>query len=105
MKNLGMESLKPRESKSPAELKRVYFFPHDSEGTEAGKPVSVELKADGTADISKLPENLRSRLENFGVPDEAHQEMLLPKDGENFLRALVRSTNGYVRFRTSQEKS
>lgn len=85
-------------------ITRIYFFPVDAEGNETGEPVEVPLAADGSADVSRLPPAVRARLETVGVRDELGTGTLLPKDGARFLKALLRSANGYTRFRTTPER-
>jgi len=82
---------------------RIYYFPTDDSGNEVGSPVTVELKADGTADLSGLPPKLREHLEVFGVADELHQGRLFARDGESFLEALLEATDFYWRFRSTPE--
>lgn len=86
-------------------ITRVYYFPVDAKGNETGEPVEIALAADGTADVSKLPPAVRSRLETVGVRDELGMGTLLPKDGSRFLAGLLRSATGYTRFRTSPERA
>jgi hypothetical protein len=78
----------------------VYYFPVDHEGNEVGSPIQIGLNADGSADLSKLPPDLRSKLER-GTSDDLRMGVISPKDGERFLRALLETTNGYMRFRTT----
>lgn len=85
-------------------LKRIYHFPINEKGEEIGEPIPVVLQADGSADISLMPENLRKHYLNFGVPDELHQSAIFPTDGERFMKALLREVNGYRRFRLTPDK-
>lgn len=84
-------------------LDHVYYFPIDAEGNDIGDPIKIGLNADGSADLSELPKNMKETLEAFGAPDEFRHHRLLPKDGKRFLAALLRLTNGYVRFRGSNK--
>ena len=81
----------------------VYFFPLDAELNESGESIPVSLRSDGTADISKLPQDVQDRLTTFGLPDPTHATMLHPKDGEAFLEALIDASNLYWRFRERPE--
>lgn len=81
---------------------QVYYFPVNADGAETGEAILVDLNTDGSANLSRLPESVRSHL-SFGLPDEMHQSVYNPKDGQKFLLALLRKTNGYSRFRTSNE--
>ncbi|MFZ2803868.1 MAG: hypothetical protein WA001_01460 [Patescibacteria group bacterium] len=82
---------------------KIYYFPMDADGNETGKAILIDLNQDGSANVSRLPEELRERLETFGVPDALHQTLLLPKDGSRFLDALLRTANGYTRFRSTDK--
>lgn len=92
---------KPQPSNDPpmTPVTTVYYFPIDHEGNEIGEPVPVGLNADGAADLSRLPADLRASLETSGVPDELGLRRFQPKDGSAFLSALLRTSNGYRRFR------
>lgn len=85
-------------------LTRIYHFPISAQGEEVSDPIEISLGADGVADLSKLPQDVRDTLEQFGAPDELHQDRVFPKDGEQFLEGLLRMTNGYYRFRTTPER-
>jgi len=85
-------------------LKIIYYFPIDSKGNETGRVIPIEIK-DGSTDLSKLPKSLAETLTAFGAPDMLRQGRIYPKDGEHFLNALVRMTNGYIRFRSSKSVS
>lgn len=77
---------------------QVYYFPVNADGTETGESILVDLNADGSANLSRLPEKIRSTLE-MGLPNRLRTAALEPADGKKFLEALLRSTNGYFRFR------
>ena len=79
--------------------KTIYYFPIDGNGEETGEAIPVTVK-NGTSDLSKLPKDLAETFEAFGAPDMLHQGRIYPKDGEVFLDALLRMTNGYLRFRS-----
>ncbi len=79
----------------------VYYFPIDGAGNETGEAIPVSLKADGSVDLSHLPSDMVRTYEVMGIPDEMHLGRLYPRNGEAFLQALLRMTNGYVRFRSS----
>ena len=81
----------------------VYFFAADALGKEA-EPITIKLNADGSADLSQLPEKVRGHLTLFGVPDALHQGVILPKDGAAFLDALSDASNQAWRFRTTPDK-
>jgi len=83
-------------------LEHVYYFPIDGQGNEVGEPVKIGLNADGSADLSGLPKEMRETYEAWGVPDELHNNRIFLKQGEQFLMALLRMTNGYVRFRSEK---
>lgn len=80
----------------------VYYFPVLDDGSE-GEPLVVKLGAGGEADLSALPEDVRKHLA-YGVPDRLHQGEILPAEGAAFLEALLRETDGYMRFRTTPER-
>lgn len=81
----------------------IYYIPLDTELNEAGPPIPITLNADGTADVSKLPQNLQERLSVFGIPNSTHTNSLFPKDGESFLECLPDISNLYMRFREHSE--
>lgn len=82
-------------------LSTIYHFPIDGQGNETGEALPITLNADGAADVSKLPIDLRETLESFGTPDELRTDRLFPSDGERFLNSLLANTSGYRRFRTN----
>jgi hypothetical protein len=84
-------------------IERVYYFSVDANGHEIGEPILVDLAADGSANLDRLPESLRSHLEAAGVPDELHQGQIFSKDGARFLVGLLHSANPYRRFRSKPE--
>jgi len=84
------------------DLQQVYYFPVDGKGNEIGEPIKIALTADGLADVSGLPEEMKKTYEAWGVPDELHSGRIFPKQGKLFLAALLRMTNGYVRFRSDR---
>jgi hypothetical protein len=79
----------------------VYYFPINGNHDETGDVYPVRLKEDGTADLSELPDDIRSSLKSFGIRNELRTRDLFPKDGKLFLQALIASANGYRRFRLS----
>lgn len=81
----------------------IYYFPLDEEQKETLPPVTIVLKEDGSADLSKLPKDVRDHLEIFGVPNITHMDTVYAKDGELFLATLLASDNTYWRFRQSPE--
>jgi hypothetical protein len=81
-------------------METVYYVPLDGHGEETDEVVPVTLAADGSADISHLPEWLRRTYEQVGVYAQGKQFRVFPRDGEAFLRGLLAATNGYVRFRS-----
>lgn len=94
----GRPTEKPQTSMNP--VTQVYYFPVRADGSETGESILVDLNADGSANLSRLPAEVRSRLEH-GIPNELRTGTFSPKDGSAFLLALLRSTNGYTRFRTN----
>ena len=95
------------ERKDPVEtikLNAVYLFRVDGNGNEVGSPIHIGLCADGSADLALIPSALRETWLVNGVSTSRGLEVVMPKDGERFLSALLQSTNGYRRFRTSPKK-
>lgn len=86
-------------------IERIYFFPVDANGNEVGEPILVDVAADGSANLERLPAHLRSHLEAAGVPDEMHRGQIFSKDGAHFLAGLLRSANPYRRFRSHPERT
>lgn len=82
----------------PMPLNTVYYFPTNERGEE-GEAIAISLDDRGQADLSKLPEDVRSHLETFGVQDATKTESLFAKDGQLFLEALLYATNQGWRFR------
>ncbi|MBP9869485.1 hypothetical protein KBC59_02930 [Patescibacteria group bacterium] len=80
---------------------QVYYFPVDHEGNEVGEPLAIGLNTDGTADLTKLPEAVIRDLTTSGVSDELKMGRVFPKDGARFLKALLHTSNGYRRFRST----
>lgn len=83
----------------------VYYFPTNGDHEETGDVFPVRLKPDGSADLSKLPDEIRSTIESCGIPSELRTHKLYPKDGGAFLHALLLNANGYRRFRSSPEST
>lgn len=57
-----------------------------------GRPaasVEIRLNADGSADLSALPPDLRSHLEAYGVMDDLRHEAIYPAEGRAFLERLL----------------
>jgi hypothetical protein len=77
----------------------VSYFPIDNSAAEKNESCAIILTKNGDIDLSQLPEKERKNLENFGLPNEVSDGRVFPKDGEEFLNALERSTNGYRIFR------
>ena len=80
----------------------VYFFPTDAKGRET-EAREVVLTPEG-ADISALPEDLRDHIQIFGVLDVTRTVQLFPKDGEDFLEALLSARNVNWHFRLTPQK-
>lgn len=78
----------------------IRFFPVDSQLKETDKSFSVHINEQGIVDLANLPDKEQRTLESFGLPNEMGDGRLFPKDGERFLQALQRSTNGYRIFRS-----
>ncbi|HEU0050787.1 MAG TPA: hypothetical protein VFQ60_01895 [Patescibacteria group bacterium] len=83
-----------------ANLECVFYHPIDSRQEEIGRPVRIDLRSDGAADVSRLPDDLRKRLERSGVSDP-FGGVVFPEAGSKFLELLLISSSGYERFRTS----
>jgi hypothetical protein len=81
----------------------VYYFPIDAQGNEVGEPMPIGLLPDGSADLSKLPTDIKMSLAS-GVTDELKLGRVLPKNGPRFLSALLYASNGYSRFRSNPAK-
>lgn len=82
-------------------ITQIYYFPTDHEGKEIGEGIPITLKANGTADVSKLPQDFREQIEAMGVPNELKTGSLFPRDGKRFLLSLLYNSNGYRRFSRS----
>jgi hypothetical protein len=83
------------------EVKEIWFI-HYPKG-ERPKSIRIGLAADGSADLSPLPEDVRKHLADFGVPDEAHQGKIFASEGPRFLQRLLEETNRYRVFRASPD--
>lgn len=83
---------------------QVYYFPVNADGSETGEAILVDLNPDGSANLARLPAEVRTRLE-LGVPNELRLGTVTPQNGQAFLLALLQSTNGYTRFRASAPTS
>lgn len=83
---------------------RIYYFPIDAMGKETGDAIPVELDANGVADISKLPADVQDVVLT-SASDVTGTKLLSPQDGARFLNALIRMTNGYIRFRNEPTKT
>jgi hypothetical protein len=93
---------RPANDNSAAEkehLTQVFWIETDTDGNESGKTFAISLDADGTADLSQLPTEVRETLETFGTFDKLADRRLFPKDGAHFLRALLANANAYQRIR------
>lgn len=64
-------------------------------------PIRIGLAADGSADLSPLPEDVREHLSDFGVPDELHQDRVFATEGSRFLKRLLEEPSRYMVFRSS----
>ncbi len=83
------------------EVKEVWYI-HRPKG-ERPKSVRVGLAADGSADLSPLPDDVRVHLTDFGVPDEAHRGSVFPSEGSRFLQRLLEEPSRYRVFRASPD--
>lgn len=83
----------------------IYYIPIDTRGKPTGQPVKISLRPDGVADLSGLPEKLRSSLTKFGIPDSFGIQHLKPEHGGAFLNRLLQHSNGYMRFTEKSESS
>lgn len=81
----------------------LYHVLHGT-GKPTGETIPVELKDDGSADISGLPMHLQDSLATLGTPDELHMGFLKPQDGARFLLSLARNSNGYTNFSLKTEE-
>jgi|GEM_PF-3934394 len=84
---------------------KIYYFPVDANNKETGEAILVDLNANGSANLSRLPETLRHTLESEGVSDTLRLQPIMPSAGKQFLMALLRRTNPYFRFRTSPNQN
>lgn len=75
----------------------AYFVPILPNGAE-GEPVLVDLNKDGSANISRLPKEMREMFETSGFPDYFHVEDVMPSEGARFIGALLESRNPFFRF-------
>jgi hypothetical protein len=82
-------------------MKKIYHFPVNEAFEETGEALPVTIDANGSADLSALPDKLRDFLTIFGSPDALHRGRLTPEDGEAFLQSLLENATGYWRFRSS----
>jgi hypothetical protein len=80
----------------------AYYIPLRDDFKE-GDPILVDLNPDGSANLSRLPEDIRKELEDFGYPNPLHTKDLMPSDGIPFINALLESTNPYFRFRKTRD--
>jgi hypothetical protein len=86
-------------------LERVYYFPLGTELAEED-PIVIDLKSDGSADLSRLPQDVRSDLEQ-GVASRSIGSVgnrRYPRDGQAFLRALLSRSGPYERYRETPDK-
>jgi hypothetical protein len=81
----------------------AYYIPLNKDFTD-GKPVLIDLNHDGSANLSRLPVELRETFEFFGFPDIFHQETIFPKDGKRFIASLLVSRSPILRFCSSLEE-
>lgn len=77
----------------------VWYIPTD------GAPIRVGLTADGAADLSALPEDVREHLVGFGVQDQFHRRWIKSSEGQKFLAALPAASNGYMTFVANRPSS
>lgn len=82
-------------------METIYYCPIDGEGNEMGETFPITLQSNGIVDLSQLPIDMAKTYEAYGVPDELHMGRVFPNQGEVFLEALLRSSDEYVRFRSS----
>ena len=81
---------------------KVFYFQIDGLGNET-KAFPITLAGSGHADLSALPETLRTTLETTGVMTTSGERLFFPPDGQAFLEALLSAANPYFRFRTTPE--
>ncbi len=81
----------------------AYYIPLNKDFTD-GTPVLIDLNSDGSANLSRLPTDLKQTFEAMGFPDIFHRTEIFPKDGELFIGSLLESRNPYLRFRASPKE-
>lgn len=85
--------------KNTQEVKEVWYI-HYPKG-ERPKSIRIGLAADGSADLSPLPDDVRQHLVDFGVPDEAHRGTVYASEGSRFLERLLEEPSRTRVFRAS----
>lgn len=78
------------------------WFIHYPKG-ERPKSIRIGLAADGSADLSPLPDDVRKHLADFGVPDEARRGTIFASEGTRFLERLLEEPSRYRVFRASPD--
>ncbi len=83
------------------ELKEIWYIQYTK--GEGPKSIRIGLKADGSADLSPLPDDVRQHLADFGVPDESHYGKVPASEGSRFLQRLLEEPSRYMVFRATPE--
>ena len=76
----------------------IYYFPIDAHGNEVGEPIPVDINPDGSANLSRLPKEVREHFEGFGITN-TWGKRILPTQGTSFLHTLLYEADPYIRFR------
>ncbi len=79
----------------------AYYIPMRDDFKD-GDPILVDLNSDGSANLSRLPEDIRKELQDFGFQNPLHSLFVMPADGKTFINALLESRNPYFRFRKTR---
>lgn len=84
-------------------IDHIYYFPLDTNGHETGEALLIDLNKDGSVNLSQLPKDIAETMMTLGVSDPLHFSRLFPHHGHAFLEALLHSTDGYRRFRRTNQ--
>ncbi len=82
---------------------KIYYFPTKN-GHEL-EPIEVALDENGTANLSKLPDDLQDHLSSFGIINAIHTGQVMPNEGKIFLECLLLASNPKMIFREYPRKS
>lgn len=75
----------------------------DGQGNMTSEPAPISVMADGSADLSALPEEFRKTLEALGVKDEIGNARVFPSEGERFIKLLMKHSGRHWFCATSPE--